>query len=197
MLSYYDNEKKMNKKIKVLLYTNGLLLLASSMLGPVYALFLDGKGANLFEASLAMVIFSVVAGITTFFMGKVADRKDPKKIMIIGYFLIGLAFLLYNFVDSLSTIYLLQVLIGLGEAIYAPSFDKLYTESMHKKNAGEVWGAWELANYFSQSIGAFVGGYLSYYFGFNFIFTMISMLCFLSTYWVYKSKELSCETTRY
>jgi len=185
----------MNSKLKVLLYTNGLLLLASSMLGPVYALFLDGKGANLLEASLAMFIFSLVAGITTFFMGKIADKKNPKTIMVIGYSLIGLAFLLYNFADSLFVIYALQVLIGLGEAIYSPAFDKLYTQSMSKKNAGEVWGAWELSNYFSQSIGAVIGGYLSYHYGFKIIFTFIAILCFLATLWVYKSKELVPETT--
>ena len=187
--------QNMNIKTKILLYTNSLILLSSSILGPIYAIYLNEIGASLFQASMAIGIFAIVAGITTFLVGKYADTHDPKKIMILGYFLIGLAFFLYNFTTSLAGIYCLQILIGLGEAIYSPAFDKTYTESMSKKHIGSTWGLWELSNYFSQAIGAVIGGLLSQYYGFGVIFISISCICFISCFWVYLSKELSFERT--
>lgn len=185
----------MNIKTKILLYTNSLILLSCSILGPIYAIYLNKIGANLFEASMAMGIFAIVAGITTYIFGKISDSHDPKKIMILGYFLMGLAFLLYNFTSSLYGIYCLQILMGLGEAIYSPAFDKTYTESMPKNKIGSTWGLWELSNYFAQAIGALIGGLISEYLGFNAIFITISTMCFVSCIWVYYSKELALERT--
>ena len=187
--------QNMNIKTKILLYTNSLILLSSSILGPVYAIYLNEIGANLFEASMAMGIFAIVAGITTYLFGNFADIVDSKKIIILGYFLMGLAFLLYNFTTSLIGIYCLQVLMGLGEAIYSPAFDKSYTESMPKNKIGTTWGFWELSNYFSQAIGAIIGGLVSEYFGFNVIFILISLMCFTSCIWIYSSTELATEIT--
>jgi len=144
---------------------------------------------------MAMGIFAIVAGITTYLFGKFADVVDSKKIIILGYFLMGLAFLLYNFTTSLFGIYCLQVLMGLGEAIYSPAFDKSYTESMPKNKIGSTWGVWELSNYFSQAIGALIGGLISEYYGFNVIFITISLMCFTSCLWIYSSKELATEIT--
>lgn len=187
----------MNIKTKILLYTNSLILLSSSILGPIYAIYLDQIGANLFEASMAMGIFAIVAGITTYCVGNYVDKHDPCKIIVVGYFLIGFSFLMYNFVNSLMGIYLLQIIIGLGEAIYSPAFDKIYTESMPKSKIGSTWGIWELSNYFSQALGAIIGGLLAEFLGFNSIFSLISIMCFIGSFWVYRSKELASEMISY
>ena len=183
----------MNKKTKILLYTNSLILLASSILGPIYALYLGNIGANLLQASMAMCIFALVAGITTYLTGNYVDSHDPKKVMVLGYFLIGTAFFLYNFANSLVFIYALQILVGIGEAIYSPAFDKVYTISMSKNKIGSTWGVWELSNYFSQALGAVIGGVISQLYGFNMIFTLIACMCFFSSIWVYRSKDLAFE----
>ena len=63
---------KINKRVKVLLVTNSVILLSVAMLGPIYALFVDEIGGSLLDASVAagfewglwesMNYFSLAAG---------------------------------------------------------------------------------------------------------------------------------------
>ena len=55
--------KKFNRALRILLSTNGMILLAGAMLGPIYALFVDKIGGDLMDASIAGGIFALVAEI--------------------------------------------------------------------------------------------------------------------------------------
>lgn len=174
-----------NKALRILLITNGLILVAGAMFGPIYALFVENIGGNLMDASLTGGIFALVAGITTLFAGKYADKiKEPKKIVALGYFLISIGFFLYLTVNSLYYLFALQILIGFGEAIYSPAFDKLFSRHLTKKKAGREWGTWESFHYFSLFIGAIVGGILATFLGFNALFIAMGIMAFVSAIYV-------------
>ena len=61
-----------NKAIRILLTTNSFILIASAMLAPIYALFVEEIGSDLLDASYAFAVFAFVAGITTLISGKYA-----------------------------------------------------------------------------------------------------------------------------
>ena len=85
-----------NKALRILLITNGLVLLASAMLGPIYALFVENIGGDLLDASLTGGLFALAAGITTLVAGRFADKnKRGDLIVVFGYTLMGIGFLLY------------------------------------------------------------------------------------------------------
>ncbi len=176
-----------NKALRVLLLTNAMVLVSGAMLIPIYALFVEDIGGSLMDASLTGGIFALVAGITTLFAGRFADRiKRDKLIVVYGYALSGLGFLLYNFVESILFLFAIQVLVGFSEAFYSPAFDKLYTKHVTIKKAGREWGAWESMNYFSIAIGAFLGGLIVTFFGFNVLFTIMAFLCCLSAIYIWQ-----------
>ena len=50
-----------NKAIRVLLITNGIVLVAGAMLGPIYALFVKDIGGTLLDASFAGALFALSA----------------------------------------------------------------------------------------------------------------------------------------
>ena len=91
-----------NKALRILLLTNGLVLLAGAMLGPIYALFVEEIGGSLLDASLTGGIFALAAGITTLLAGRYADKKKRTEFMVAsGYLVMAVGFVLYMFVDSL------------------------------------------------------------------------------------------------
>lgn len=47
----------MKKQIKILLFTDGLVLVAAAMLAPIYAIFVEKIGGDLLDASLAGAIY--------------------------------------------------------------------------------------------------------------------------------------------
>lgn len=170
-----------NKALRILLITNGLVLLAGAMLGPIYAIFVENIGGDLLDASLTGGIFALAAGVTTLFAGKYADKiKRDEKIVAAGYVIMGIGFFLYLFVNSIWFLFGVQILTGFAEAFYSPAFDALYSKHLTKNKAGRQWGAWEALNYFSTAIGAAIGGIIASIFGFHAIFIIMGILCFTS-----------------
>jgi len=175
-----------NRALRVLLVTNGVILFAAAMMGPIYALFVEQIGGDILDASLTGAIFAFAAGITALISGRYADRiKENELIIVLGYSMIGLGFFLYIFVDSILFLFLVQVIIGFGEAIYSPAFDALYTKHIDHHKAGLEWGAWETMNYFIYAIGAVVGGILVSLFGFDLIFLIMMSISLLSALYIY------------
>jgi len=174
-----------NKALRILLVTNGLILLAAAMMGPIYALFVEKIGGDLLDASLTGAIFAFAAGLTALVSGRYADKiKENELIIVVGYSMIGLGFFLYLFVASIWFLFIVQIIIGFGEAIYAPAFDALYTKHIDHKKAGLEWGAWETMNYFIYGFGAALGGLLVTQFGFSILFIIMMILCLASALFI-------------
>ncbi len=176
-----------NRALRILLATNGLILFAGAMLGPVYAIFVEDIGGNLFDASIAIGLFALVAGITTMISGNYGDKIEENELIIIfGYITMGIGFFLHIFVNSIIFLFVVQIIIGLGEAIYSPVFDSVYSKHTDKrKSFCKQWGAWEAMDYFTTAIGAIIGGLIVTKLGFNTMFTLMSALCLASSVYIY------------
>lgn len=173
-----------------MLLTNAMILIASAMLGPIYALFVEKVGGDLMDASIAGGIFALVAGLTTLISGKYSDKvKENELIIVLGYLIMGTGFLLYFWANSVIFLFVVQAIIGLGEAIYSPAFDAVYSKHLDGQRFGVQWGAWESMNYFMTAIGAVVGGGLVTLFGFQTLFIIMATLCFGSALYIFSLKR--------
>jgi tellurite resistance protein TehA-like permease len=86
----------LNKALRLLLVTNGLILIAAATLGPIYALFVKELGGDLMDASLAATLFALSAGIVTLVSGKFSDDvRHSEWVMIFGYLMIAFGFIFY------------------------------------------------------------------------------------------------------
>lgn len=180
----------LKKALRILLFTNAMILMAAAMLGPIYALFVEKVGGDLMDASIAGSIFALVAGLTTLVSGKYSDKiKENELIIVLGYTIMGIGFLLYFWVESVVFLFIVQAIIGLGEAIYAPAFDAVYSKHLDGHKSGMQWGAWESVNYFTTAVGAVVGGGLVTLFGFQTLFVIMAMLCFSGALYIYHLKR--------
>lgn len=175
-----------NKALRILIYTEAMVLVAAAMIGPIYAIFVEEIGGNLLDASLTIGVFALAAGITTIIAGKYMDKiKENELILVFSYGIIGLGFLLYLFVNSIWFLFLVQVVIGIGEAIYAPAIDVIYSKHLDKGKAGRQWGEYESMLYFAAAAGAVIGGFVATKFGFNVVFMAMAALSFFSAAYIY------------
>jgi len=167
-----------------------MILMASAMLGPIYALFVEKVGGDLMDASISGGIFALVAGLTSLISGKYSDKiKENELIVVLGYLIIGFGFLLYFWVSSIFFLFIVQAIIGLGEAIYSPAFDAVYSKHLDGHKSGRQWGAWESMNYFTMAIGSVAGGSLVTIFGFQILFLIMAILCFSSAIYIFHLKR--------
>lgn len=177
--------KFFNKPLRILLITDGLVLAASAMLGPIYALFVEKIGGDLLEASSTFAVYNLTASLLTFLSGKFTDKiKEEELVVATGYFIIGIGFFSYLFVNSIWFLLLTQIIIGIGEAVYGPAFDVCYSKHLDKGKYGGEWGAWEGLNYLSKALGAVLGGVIVTFFNFNLIFVLMGLICFGSALYI-------------
>ncbi len=176
----------LNKALLVLLASNGLVIFASAMLGPIYALFVREVGGSLFDASLTGGMFSLAAGITTLVSGRYADKlKESEYLLVLGNFVLGISFLLYIFVNSMFELLLVQALAGFADAIYYPAYDALFSRHLFRRGEGRAWGTWEAMFNILTAAGAIVGGALVTLFGFNSVFLLMATLSFISGVYIW------------
>jgi len=175
-----------NRALRVLLATNGLILLAGAMLAPIYALYVEDIGGNLMDASLTGGIFALAAGTTCILSGRYADKRQRKEfVIVLGSMVMSFGFLLMTIVNSITTLFVVQALIGIGQAIYYPPYDALYSKHVDGHGAATAWGTWESMDYFSTAIGAILGGYIVTNWGFIPLFVIMSILCMISGLYLY------------
>jgi len=178
--------KRKQKSLNILLTTNSLILLATAMLAPIYAIYVEDIGGSLLDASLTAGALALAAGITSLFAGKLTDRTNNKKIIIvIGYLVICLGFFLYLFVNSIWLLLLVQILLGFGQAFYAPAFDVLYSEHTSRQRRGIQWGMWESMFSFTTAFGAVAGGIIATFLSFSAIFILMGLMCLFSAIYIY------------
>lgn len=167
------------KGLRVVLFTNILVLIAAAMLAPIYAVYVEGIGGDLLDAGIAASLFAVAAGITSLVSGRVADKVKHKHILVgVGYLLTGVGFVVHAFVGSVWQLFAAQVFIGLVQASYEPVFDGLYTKFIgNVKRASSRWSLWEAGNYFSVAIGSLLGAAIVAFISFQALFMIMAALC--------------------
>jgi MFS family permease len=179
-------QKNFNLALKILLATNALVLMAGAMLGPIYALFVSQVGGSLMDAGIAGGIFALAAGLTTLVSGKFSDEvKENELIIVAGYLIMALGYLLYFWVSSIWFLFAVQFIIGIGEAIYVPAFDAVYSTHLDRGKEGTQWGGWESMSYFTAAAGAFIGGALATWFGFKILFLIMAVLTLFSAVYIW------------
>lgn len=181
-----NHVKNINPAIKILLFTNSLILLCSYMLGPIYALFVVDIGGDIMDAGLTVSVYALAAALTTLISGIYADKvKENELIIVLGYSILAISFLLFFFVTNIWMLFLVQALFGIGEAIYSPAFNAIYSKHLSKGNAGKEWGYWEVMQYLVYIIGAAMGAYLVQSWGFGPVFIILSGICVYSAGFIY------------
>jgi len=177
----------LNKQLRVLLFTDSLVLISAAMLAPFYALYVDKIGGDILDAGMAASAFAVAAGVASILSGKLADLvRHKERIVALSYLVTGVSFVAYIFVESMAQLLLVQVVIGLAQALYAPAYDALYSKHIRsKRRAGAAWAAWESLNYFALAIGTGAGALLIEYMGFKALFVAMASLCIISSLRLY------------
>lgn len=88
--------------------------------------------------------------------------------------------LLYLLVNSIGTLFMVQILVGFVKTISAPAFDTLYARHLDKSSAGQEYGLWEASFFLTAGLGAILGGLVVSRFGFDGVFIAMAALAFVA-----------------
>jgi MFS family permease len=167
----------MSKALKALYLFNGIFVLAGSLLGPLYAIFVNQVTGGILKVSFSWSVYLFSSTIFMFAMSKFGDRVKEKEYLLMAGFLVrGLCWFSFIFVDSYISLIVIQFVLGIGEALGTPSFDAIFAE--HLKNGKHIheYSDWKAISNLALVIGTLLGGFIVQSFGFDLLFALMSIL---------------------
>lgn len=177
-----DQEITQNKNaLKILFISNGIFVFADRLLGPLYAIFAEKFDANVISVSFSWFVFMISATFFTLIVSKFGDRIKEKEYMLITGFIIRvISWILYIFTTNIFMFLLIQVLLGIGEAIGSPAFDSIFAKHLRKGKEVREYSNWKLVQNFSLAIASLIGGFVVYFLSFRVLFILMAILGTLS-----------------
>lgn len=189
---WFGSRNMANRALRVLFFYNGIFILGGSLLGPLYAIFVSEIDNNILAVSITWSVFLLSTTLFIFIISKIGDQiKEKEYLMMAGYLVRAIAWFLFVFTTSISQLVVLQILLGLGEALGTPAFDAIFAEHLDSGKHIAEYSDWKMIQNIVLAIGALSGGLIVANFGFNVLFLLMSILAMLSFLGIYlKPREL-------
>jgi MFS family permease len=178
---------KINKIIKILVFSDILILSGFGLFAPIFAVFLTDKivGASLVVVGIADFIYLITKSLVQIPVGILIDKTKGEKIdfwfTFGGSLLATLSVLLYINAIFPWHIYIAQVLYGLGIGVAYPGWMGLFTRNMEGGRESFVWSLHSTLVEFSSALAAAAGGLIAERFGFNILFISVFVICLIGT----------------
>lgn len=176
----FSLDGKLRRNLLVL-FAAGLLFWASlaSML-PTLPLYIESVGATKQQIGLVMGSFAIGLLLFRPFLGKLADKRGRKIVLIIGILSAAIAPIGYNFVESVPLLITIRAFHGISIAAFSTAFIALVADIAPVENRGELIGYMSLVNPIGLAIGPAIGGYLMETSGYTPLFVFSTSMACLS-----------------
>ncbi|MBD1428025.1 MFS transporter [Sphingobacterium litopenaei] len=172
-----------------LLCASTLLFSASfNMIIPELPNYLSSLGGAEHKG-LIISLFTLTAGISRPFSGKLTDQWGRVPVMAIGSIVCVICGFLYPILSSLSGFFLLRLVHGFSTG-FKPTATSAYIADIIPSNRwGEALGMHGLCYSIGSAVGPALGGFVAQTYGINTMFYFSSLFAFLSIIIVFNMKE--------
>jgi MFS family permease len=165
----------------LILFTAGLLFWSSlSSLLPTLPLYIDDVGASKQEIGLVMGSFAIGLLLSRPMLGRLADERDRKIVLLIGTIVAAIAPFGYLATQSLGLLILVRIFHGISIAAFTTGYSALVADLAPAQTRGEIIGYMTLATPLGLAIGPALGGYLEATSGYGILFLLSAELGFVA-----------------
>lgn len=170
----------MHKAVKILILSNIFFNFSVSFLSPVWAIFVQGLGGSILQATIAWGAYNLFAGIFMFLLGRSEDSFNKRILFVFGNFLNLLGISGYFFVTGFYQLLVVQAFLGTAFAIMNPSFNTIFSKSLTKGREDSEWGYYGGAINFVIVITSITTGIIITTLGFHTLFMIMLLTAILS-----------------
>jgi len=177
------------KALKILIVSNNLWSLAEGMFGPLFAIFADKIGGDIFDITWAWAAYLVARGSVSVLTGKISDKWISKeRLVVIGFGLHAIFTFSFLLVSNKWELAIVQLGLGLATALASPTWYSLFARYSGKNKNGLAWGIVNGLEDYLAAMGIILGGVLVVRFGFSGLFIIMGVVQTLAT--LYQAKML-------
>lgn len=171
-----------NYYLRSIFFANGIFTFAAMLVSPIFAFYLEGLSGSLISISITSTFFMVSTAFFLVLMSMIGDRLPHKSwLIVVGYLIRSIVWILYIFVTSIEQIYFLQIFLGLADAIGNTSFDVSVAEHLEDGKHVENYSTWKLIVAVGSGLAAITGGFIVDISSFKVLFLIMSLLCIIAS----------------
>ena len=95
---------------------------------------------------------------------------------MIGTFIVAIIPFLYMFVSSVTQLYLIEILYGIGSAVSTTGWLTIFTKHLDKDREGLEWSFYNTTTDLGSALTASIGGFIAYRMGFTNLFFVVGII---------------------
>ncbi|MBW4678102.1 MAG: MFS transporter [Desmonostoc geniculatum HA4340-LM1] len=178
LFNTFDTELRYNLLI---LFTAGLLFWSSlTSLLPTLPLYFEYVGATKQEIGIVAGSFAVGLLLTRPMLGRLADERGRKFVLLIGTIVAAIAPFGYLATQSIGLLILVRIFHGVSIAAFTTGYSALVADLAPPEKRGEIIGYMTLATPIGLAIGPALGSYLEATTGYGVLFLFAAELGFVA-----------------
>jgi MFS family permease len=154
-------------------------MLSFNLILPEMNQFISALGGAAYKGSI-IFLFSIAAGLSRPFAGKLADIMGRKKTMNIGLIITIIVSLAYPFTRSIGLLFALRFIHGLSAGFSPTSATALLTDLLPEKRRGAAMGIWGTFISLGIGVGQALGSYIYSLSSYNVLFLCAAGFGFLA-----------------
>lgn len=175
----------MPRRIPLLLLSSSLWYFSEGLLGPLFAVFSEQVGGDLLDITAAWAAYLIVSGIAYPVVGRLLNGTVWKFRMItVGYALNTVFTFAYLLVSDTFGLLLVQVGLGIAEALSTPSWDAYYASQLRDNDSTEdtfLWGIASGHTQFISGVAIAIGGLIANFVSFQALFVVMGVISLIAT----------------
>ena len=177
----------MNNVIKVLINGNITITAAWGFINPFFAVFVCDKiiDGSLIVVGIGSTLYWIVKSILQMPIAMVMDKFPSEDVdsfaLVFGSFLISIVPFCFLFSTKAFHIYILQVVLAIGDALRVPSWNAIFTRHIDTGKEGTEWGVNSTGAGFAVAITSFIGSYIAEKIGFQGVFIFGGIISILGS----------------
>jgi MFS family permease len=165
----------------LILFATGLLFWTSiTNLLPTLPAYIEDLGANRQEIGLVMGSFAIGLIASRVWLGKLADRRSRKLVVLIGASVAGIAPFGYLLIQSVYPLIAVRAFHGIAIAAFTTGYSALVVDLSPIKQRGELIGYMSLAVPIGMAVGPALGSFLQENMGYRALFLVSATAGLLS-----------------
>ncbi len=169
---------KINRVIRTLVLADFFVNAGFSVFGPVVAIFITRQivGGTIEAIGFGAALVQICKIVVELPLSKILDKNhgeyDDFYSLIIGSTLIAIVPFAYLFANTITHIYLIQALYGIGIAFVIPPWYAIFSRHLDKTHESFEWTLDSISIGLAAAGAAALGGIIAQRFGFNIVFIL-------------------------